>query len=144
MANLTCIANLPTRGADVTSMKAAVAATFYQGSVALFAANGITNAVTSGLPFAGIVAETKTAAVGDEIAVVVGGEVGLPTDKFAASDCGTLCYVDVSALSNNPADLVPASAAGTGDVPIGQIQAYNLNGKVFVNLGIRAIAAAHA
>lgn len=133
MANLSSAVYLPTRGdMELTSIASQVSGVVYQGQTMLFPDGS----------FAGFAANTVTGvASGDEIAVF-GGVVGIAGTNILAGDAGKLAYVDISAGSNNPADII-VSGAATGDVPVGQVQAV-IDGFAWVDTETRGSLAAHA
>ena len=88
--------------------------TYYKGAIVSYLADGkITPVPASGLSFAGIVAEASDGAIGTSTKVDVWthGEFKIAYTNAAQTDCGFGVYVDRSAASDNPADLVPL--AGT-------------------------------
>jgi hypothetical protein len=88
--------------------------TYYKGAtVSWLAAGKITPVHASGLTFAGIVAEASDGAIGtsDYVDIWIDGEFLIAFTNAAQTDEGTGLYVDRSAASDNPADLVPL--AGT-------------------------------
>lgn len=139
MGVLTALSNVPVRNPEYTSSKAAVADTFYQGGLCFtLLHSGLSPVPATGAVLAGICAETKTTAVGDEVAIITGEKIGIPNAvaSSAALGVGMLVYVDVSAVSDNPADLL-VSGVGTlqtGDFSIGRVTDYNLDGKTWVEL----------
>jgi len=113
MGVLTANSNVPIRGGEETSMKSAVVDIFYQGAVISHAvAGGVTPVPVASGVFAGICAEYKSAAIGDEICLYHGGTIGIPNTNFAAAHVSGLCFVDFSAGSDNPADLINTNASG--------------------------------
>jgi hypothetical protein len=142
---------LPHRGTITTKeLVCGVADIFYRGGLCWYlAAGGITPVAASGLPFAGICLEGSngtTTSGTTRIKVATGGEfLILYQGTPALTDEGTLLDCDVSAASDNPADLILDSAGGTGDFPIGIIVEYvSATAGAWVNLNQIALAAAHA
>jgi hypothetical protein len=142
---------LPHRGTiTVKELVAGAAVTFRRGGLCYYlGAGGITNVPAAGLPFAGICLEgSNGAAVSGTTRVKVGtgGEwLILYSGTPALTDEGTLLDCDVSPATDNPADLLLDSAAGTGDFPIGIIVEFvSATAGAWVNFNQIALAAAHA
>ena len=139
MAALSAQKNVPVRNAVVSSAKAAVADTFYAGALA-FHTSGLLGTLTP-VPtevayFAGVVMETVTTAIGDEVSIMIGGEIGVANTNFLANSVGLQAYVDESGGSDNPADVIVSGIGtlATGDFTIGRITAYNVDGKTWIDL----------
>lgn len=110
----TRLMKLPCTGAD----------TFYAGAVVVYdLSGGFVQVPTGGAAdeIAGIVAEqVTTTAEGDDVLVYTEGEFLLPVDSAAQGDVGDLVFRDISANTDNPADLLAAGAAATADIAIGR------------------------
>ncbi len=129
----------------IVKYKAAVADDFFAGAVVSLTDDKVTPVSASGKEGCGIVVKTKLgAAVDDIIEVLIGGRVRIDGPTVAATDCWTIMYVDVSAGSDNPADLLPNSAAATGDQPLGLIDRFVSTTSCWVNLDIKTAPAARA
>ena len=134
----------------VKELVCGVADIFYRGGLCYYlAAGGITPVAAAGLEFAGICLEGSngtTTSGTTRVKVATGGEwlikySGTP----ALTDEGTLLDVDVSAASDNPADLILDSAGATGDFPIGKIVEFvSATAGAWVSFDNRALGVAHA
>lgn len=149
MAALSAAVKLTSYGVP-TSIKvpAGVADTFYQGAILSWldaTTHGVTPVSAAGLRFAGICLETVTgAAIGDEIEIAIDGLWKLPVAIANGYDAdGELLYVDASAGSDNPADLLCATAATT-DYGCARIEKWVDASNVLANIAIRADFSVHA
>lgn len=140
MAALSAKANVPVRNPHYGSNKAAVADTFYAGGCAYLTTSGITPVSAAGVKFAGLIAETVTASVGDKIPLVVAGQFGVSNTNFNNSSVGRQAFIDVSAQSDNPADIIVSGVGtlATGDVSCGMVTAYDLDGKTWIDMNTQA------
>jgi len=127
MAALTADVQVP-HGANyrVMTLKCVGADTFYAGAIVVYdAATGFMQNPTGSAAdeFAGIVAEqTTTTAQGDEVLVMTEGEALIAYGTTALqADEGDLLFRDITANSDNPADLLSATYAASADVAIGRI-----------------------
>lgn len=140
MAVLAARSNVPVRNKKEGSALSAVADTFYQGAVAYHvsgASGHLSPIPAAGASIAGIVTETITATIGDEVPLMVEGEFGVPNTNFNHFVVGSPAWCDVGAASDNVADII-ASGIGTiqtNDFTIGRIVAYNVDGKTWIRLG---------
>jgi hypothetical protein len=100
--------------------------------VSYLAAGKITPVPASGLSFAGIVAEASDGAIGTstKVDVWIDGEFHIPYTNFAQTDEGFGVYVDRSAASDNPADLVPLAGTpeSAQDYLMGKVVEYTATG----------------
>ena len=138
MAVLSARAYVPVRNKTESSAKAGVADTFYQGGLAFLTTSGLTPVPAAGMRIGGIVTETTVAAVGTEVPIMVGGIFGVPNTNFLNSSPGEPVYADVNVGSDNPADII-VSGVGTlasDDFTIGRVQAYDVDGKTWILLGV--------
>ena len=132
----------------IRELIAGVTDIFYKGGLCYWASGGgITPVAASGLEFAGICMEgvSATNAV-TRIKVATGGEwLLLYSGTPALTDEGTLLSVDVSAASDNPADLLLHSAGATGDFGIGVITEFVSAARgAWVNIERNTLATVHA
>src|SRR5690348_9791484 len=94
---------------------AGIATTYYPGTGLWYLAAGkVTNVPAAGLKFAGFVGEGKVISAADvtagvRIVVILPEQILIPYTGAAQTDEGEFLYVDISAASNNPVDLVPAA-----------------------------------
>lgn len=107
--------------------------TYYKhATVSYLAAGKITPVHASGLSFAGIVAEASDGAIGtsDKVDVWIAGEFHIPYTNFAVTDEGYGVYIDRSAASDNPADLVPLAGTpeSAQDYLMGKVVEYTATG----------------
>ena len=107
--------------------------TYYHGAtVSYLAAGKITPVHASGLSFAGIVSVASDGAIGTstKVEVIIAGEVHIPYTNFALTDEGFGVYIDRSAASDNPADLVPLAGTpeSAQDYLMGKVVEYTATG----------------
>lgn len=123
---------------------------FYRGALCFWNATaGITPIPAAGLEFAGICVEPSNGATVldvTRIKIATAGEwLLLYSGTPAATDVGTLLSVDVSAASDNPADLLLHSAGATGDFSIGVITEFVSAARgAWVNIERYTLATVHA
>jgi hypothetical protein len=141
MAVLTALSNVPVRNPMYSSSFAAAADVYYQGGLAYHISGGISPVPAAGSTLAGVIAETKTALTGDEIPLIVAGQIGVPNTVAGANALagkgmiGKLVFCDVSAASDNVGDLIISGAlTATTDFSIGRLTAYDLNGYSWVDI----------
>jgi hypothetical protein len=145
MAALTKAVEVVHEYARTVRYKAAVADDYFAGAVVSLTDDKVTPVAASGKEACGIVVKTKlAAAVDDIIEVQVGGRVRIDGPTFAATDTWTICYLDVSAGSDNPADLLPNSGAAAGDMPLGLIDRFVSTTSAWINLDIKTAPAARS
>ena len=101
--------------------------TYYKGAIVYYLAAGkITPVNAAGLVPAGIVAEASDGAIGTSatVDVWIAGEFLIAYATPAQTDEGQMVYTDVSAASDNPAELLPAGhgSLSTGnDIAFGRV-----------------------
>ena len=111
----------------VEELVCGVADIFYKGGLCFYlAAGGITPVAASGLEFAGICLEgsngtTTSGTTRIKVAAPHGQWLIKWSGTPALTDEGVLVFVDISAASDNPADLVLEAGAATGDFAIGKV-----------------------
>lgn len=128
MAALTADTEIPHgAGARFMTLKAVGADVFYKGALVVYdLATGFIQVPQAGDAadeFAGFVAEqTTTTAQGDEVLVMTEGEALIAYGTTALqADEGDLLFRDLTADSDNPADLLSATYAASADLAIGRI-----------------------
>lgn len=132
--------------ARIVRYKAAVADDFFAGAVVSLTDDKVTPVSASGKKGCGIVVKTKLgAAVDDIIEVQVGGRVRIDGPTVAGTDMLTVMYIDVSAASDNPADLIPKSHGSihAADQPLGLIDRIVSTTSCWIDLDKKAAPAAH-
>ena len=134
MSVLSARSNTSTRNAVQGSAVSAVSDNFYQGALAYHNRDdGITPVAASGYSLAGVVAETKLAAVsGDEIALMIAGQFSVPTATFTPQEAGRMVWCDISAASDNPTDLIIGSPEAN-DFTVGRYIG-EIDGKSWVDI----------
>jgi len=101
--------------------------TYYKGAIVYYLGAGkITPVNAADLVPAGIVAEASDGAIGTSatVDVWVEGEFLIAYATPAVTDEGQMIYTDISAASDNPADLLPAghaSISATNDIAFGRV-----------------------
>lgn len=127
-------ADLRTRGPiSRRYLTSGVTDVYYKGAVVSYLAAGkITPVPASGLSFAGIVDEGSNGSIGTstKVSVITGGEIHIPFTNFALTDEGFGVYVDRSAASDNPVDLVPLAGTpeSAQDYLMGKVIEYTTTG----------------
>lgn len=140
MAALTADVHLAHKGdPKIIELPAAGADTFYVGAVAVADTGGRVQVAghASGDRFVGIVTEQKVAtAQGDLVKIATGGTWLLPVAGGAITDQESTIYVDISAASDNPADLlVEGGAVESGvDPAMGVCTKFEASASLWVNI----------
>jgi hypothetical protein len=120
--------NIFTQGnPDIVSLQS-TAGTYYKGELVAFDVtngtiiNGTSAAFAAADKFAGIVDKYKVTATGDlMLSVCINAIVHVYAADPALTDCGGMAFLDVSANSGNPADILADGTAATDDICIGRI-----------------------
>ena len=127
----------------IIAFPAAGAGTFYKGQVVMVdAASGKLNfgGFAAGDIFVGFCNEYKVVAAADEeVSVAIDGVWTFTNANIAIAEVGDPVWVDVSADSNNPADLDTSTGIteATGDSPVGMLLRVHSSGQVTVNCNER-------
>ena len=125
---------------------AGLADTFYQGALVWFetaAEGGITPVIAAGTEFAGVViipSDGATTADTTRVAISTRGSWLFPTVEANPEDFyGQTLYGDVSAASDNPADVLIAADTDTGDIAIGHADEYVSATAYWANIDNRSV-----
>jgi hypothetical protein len=129
MSNLTKPASLPhdgnpsTRSISYTPASDTDGENVFAGSVLVQDGSAAaSNVIAAGRRFLGFAGKTRSAnAVTAENLEAVNGRFKITGPTIAATDVSKRLFISVSGGSNNPADLLPESAADVGDIPVGTI-----------------------
>lgn len=132
--------------ARIIKYPAGVADDFFAGArLFVNAAGKVTPVPAAGLTSAGTCAkERRGAAVDDLIEVETISRVKVSGPTFVGTDVGARVFASVTGASDNPADLLPDSAADTDDIPVGTLDRIESSTVGWVDQTRKAAEAAHA